>query len=238
MDHTIDINELTSKGVVIGRQGDITIGRTTPKGIRNKISRFHATIYTTPAPDRPRPDVWIRDGAVNADGEWVPSGVGIWVAGDGKLTADKPHQLRPGARVNIVPIISGYQCVLEWEPDLDTTPSGNPHFPTLPTPPQTLAFENRILKEEVVAKDWRIEELQDGLKKMQKVSRSIEAQMKEERATNRKQDKKIRQLAAIGIVIAGALVISYGVDVEEVERLLDVVVGVASIAGVVVAVKA
>ena len=231
--HVVQISELDESGVTIGRAGNIRICQHAPKVVAGNVSRRQATIYATPNPVRPRPDVWLRAGAKDQAGKWKVSGrgTGVWLT-DHPINTEAPVQLRPGALLKIVPKVAGYQCLLEWDTYTNGAPSQQGH-PTSPMGTQErdrLYFENRTLKEQAAVKDVQIETLESLSKRhwtlaeeLRFQTKQLGTQIKKARDITRAQDKKIGKIKMLGALAVVALLISLGVVIEQLDNILQFV---------------
>ena len=209
---TINIDTQGKFPLVIGRtpDADIQIGilgrRTFVKDatgndvpIAKCISKIQATIYRYD-----NGELRIHDG----NGE--PSSGGIRIFGSNK-PIKRPVPLSPGAHIELMPRVKGYYCWLEWADD--TNASDEP----------TQGF-NR----------WNNEVLQDSNQVLENRVKELESSVSVCSATNRTQDQKIKnadqkihRIKIFGIVAISAILISLGVDIEEVDKVLKVVAFVA-----------
>ena len=232
VEHVIQINTLDENGITIGRAGNIKVSQNYKKEVCNNISRYQATVYATENIARNQKDIWLHAGYKDREGRWVVSGkgTGVWLA-DRPINPDQPVQLRPGALLKIVPRIAGYQCILEW----GTYPAenGNSNPPTVPMGAyerDKLYFENRSLKEQAEVKDLQIEALQNLSRQhktlaeeMQFQTQKLNQQIKRERDINTSQDKKIARIRILGVVTVLAVLLSLGIEVEQIDKILEVI---------------
>ncbi|MEO1255843.1 MAG: hypothetical protein AAFY41_13325 [Bacteroidota bacterium] len=209
---TIDIDTQGKFPLVIGRtpEADIQIGllgkRTFVKDatgndvpIAKCISKIQATIYRYD-----NGELRIHDG--NGD----PSSGGIRIFGCNK-PIERPVPLSPGAHIELMPRVKGYYCWLEWADS--TSACDEP----------TLGF-NR----------WNKALLEDDKRVLEVRVSELEENLADKAATDKAQNKKIRnteqkihRIKIFGIVAVSAIVISLGVDIEQIDKALKVVAFVA-----------
>lgn len=239
--HHINLEDITETGLIIGRNQascDIFIG----EKIKNTnyfqmLSKKHATLYKILNKERDSYDYYLRRGYRDSNGEWVtpPQGVGLNIFVGGKaLDRTEPIQLRTGALLELVPKIGGgYQCKLHW----GVTSNGDSQPPTIPVDDNRLneiQFENRILKQQSEIKENQINELQAVNERITTIieqdkieKEKILSDIAHERNKNIDQDAKIKQIRIYGAIVIAALLISLGVDIEQVERIAQVVAACA-----------
>lgn len=238
----------------------LTIGRSPKCDIQiswtDGISRIQATIYAVDNKDRGHRDYYVRDGGVR-DGEWMPSQSGVWSDGT-QLSSHKGFRLGPGAAIDIFPQVKGYRCLLEWpaekEADDDTNPTVG--FQNRLKKEQIEARDAQIKGLQILAEslDSKLKEVSNRLvderanfdqylASQSERMTSVDGALQTERETNDVQNKKISdqakkleqlrkvQLLASGTVL-GALLLSMGVEIEEMQQLLNIVAGLAAAGGV------
>lgn len=238
IEHVIKIADLTETGLTIGRNGDIAICGNIPKVASQNVSRKQATVYAINNPERDHPDIYLHTGYRGKDGQWAvsQSGTGVWL-GDRPISNDRAVQLRPGTLLKIVPKVAGYQCILEWGAfaDENGNGSGPPTVPMDAGERDRLYFENRTLKEQAAVKDIQIDTLQNLSRQHRTLAEEFEfqtkqlsGQIKKERDINKAQDKKIAKIRIFGAVAVGAYLLSLGIDIEQIEKLMEIIAIVAS----------
>lgn len=250
--YQIPLNSITS--LTIGRSQNCDF-RITGMG-DDKISRIQATIYSVKNKERGHNDYYVRDGGVKS-GRWVPSRAGIWSDGT-KLSSEKGHRLGPGAEIDLVPQLNGYRCLLEWpaekEDDDDTNPTVG--FQNRLKREQIEARDKQIegLKELANKLNGEYKKISEQLDSERKnfdakmksqadeilsVNSALNVEQTTNEFQNRKQQelaKKLDQLRKMQILVSGvvvlALTLSFGVEVEELKTLFEIVAGASALGGV------
>ncbi|EKU98046.1 hypothetical protein Lepto7375DRAFT_7305 [Leptolyngbya sp. PCC 7375] len=146
------------------------------------------------------------------DGNGKPSNAGIRIFGCDK-PIERPIPLSPGAHVELMPRAKGWACWVEWAPD-ETDIDGEP----------TLGFNKwnkRLLEDDKRVLEDRVNELEQNLADKAEIDNAQNRKIK-------RTEGKIHWIKIFGIVVVSAILISLGVDIEELDYLLK---GVAVIAG-------
>ena len=209
---TIHIDTQGKFPVVIGRNpdADIQIGllgkRTFIKDAKGNdvpiskcISKIQATIYRYD-----NGDLRIHDG--NGD----PSSGGIRIFGCDK-PIERPVPLSPGAHIELMPRVKGYYCWLEWTNDTNASDEPTQGFNR---------WNNEVLQDSNQVLENRVKELESSVSVCSTTNRIQDQQIKNT-------EQKIHRIKIFGIVTISAILISLGVDVEQIDKVLKVVAFVA-----------
>ena len=209
---TINIDPNGKFPLVIGRgpDADIQIGilgkRTFVKDSRGDdvaiaqcISKVQATIYRYD-----NGELRIHDGNGN------PSAGGIRIFGSNQ-PIERPVPLSPGAHIELMPRVKGFACWLEWADS--TSACDEP----------TLGF-NR----------WNKSLLEDDKRVLEGEKRDLEKRISAVENVNETQDLKIKRteqkiarVKILGAIAVIAILISLGIDIEQLEQVLQIVAVVA-----------
>ena len=235
--HDIPLSDITEDGIVLGRDPNkcyLQIGHFLKdhKRIFDSIGRQHVTIYKLYNDSRESFDYYIRRGYRDSDGNWKTiseeTGFDIFI-GNQALDRNTSIQLRTGALIDLIESIAGYKIKLYWGIKSNGDPSQPPTIPINEEYVNTLEFENRILKEQKDLNDQQIKRLQvinSRITKFIEIDRREKKQLsdslKKQIEKDKIQDKKLKNISIFGLIIIGCMIIHLGIDIQEIERILEI----------------